>query len=295
MVRALSDLYVMSAGITPEREVWALVGNRQYRPDIRGGSFAYEITSSRSDGAGTPESMNGTSTLNFLEGAFIETGSALRIPDDGEEYRVTISINTDRGIVESNYDNNERTITVRATVMPAILALDRIHVRENCDARSPGDWQMRLSVRTDDKQWRIISDYFDVDDNTNYPTSDRAGLIVFGLEHVPQTSFVRVDIGFEDCDWLTGGCGEEWWEHPWGVAFSSEGGHQDTGWARVWLGGPHSATGEASPGREQCGDMPFTAYWRLMRPGQPEAEGYTVDCMLTDRNRVGGEWSGVCE
>lgn len=304
VVGALPDLYVQSAGITPEREVWAFVISRTYRPDIRGDSFAYEIESSRSGSSAITENVSDTSTLNFGVGAFFTTGTALRIPDDGSDYQVTIRINTDRGIVESNYDNNERTITVRATVMPAVLVLDRIHVRENCDARSPGDWQMRLLVRIDDlgKEWRIISNYFDVDDNTDYPTSARAGLFVFGLEHVPQTSWVTVGIGFEDCDVLTAGCGEEWYEHPLGIAFSSEGPYQDTGLATARLSDSGRATGETHsvypPDRGgPCGDRAFTADVRLMEPGQAEAEGYIVDCMLTDRNlfdRPDGSPS-VCE
>ena len=124
---------------------------------------------------------------------------------------------------EADYANNNRRLTQRVRITPAVLVVDRIDVHENCDDRSPGDWQgvFRVDVESDSRrQWRVSTNYFDVDETT-YPRSGRGGFFAFGLADVPLDATVDIMLAFEDCDVLTAGCGEEWVEHPFRAAVRS--------------------------------------------------------------------------
>jgi hypothetical protein len=298
-VRALPDLrtlasHVFTSGVR-KGEVFVWIEDRQALSDVRGDRFGYEIRVSRGE-TGYDEVHIGDTALNFGSGAIISTGPDFRVPDDGNWYDIDVRINQSRDFPESNYANNDFSMTRRVSVKPAVLVVDRIDVHENCDDRSPGDWQGTWRVTVESRaEWRGASSYFDVDE-TSYPTTRRPGFFVFGLADAPLDADVTVFFSFEDCDLLTAGCGEEWVEHPFGALLGSDA-YQPTGPAAATLTPEHRRTGEVvsvdATGGE-CGSRPFTAHYRLLDPERAEAEGYVVRCGLDDTNMVSGSGPSVC-
>jgi len=300
LVNRLPDLYIQSAHVFSGGPrlgtliVW--VQDRAFRSDIRGDSFGYTIESS------TGVSLAGTATLNPSSGAFIDIdGSDLTLPADGNEHSVTVRINSVigpgralvmpvGGIPESDYSNNSETVTWQANT-PAVAVVERIQVHENCDQRTPGDWLGRLIIASPGRQWRIILSELDVEDDRSYPTDPaRRGLVTFSLDNHPLDRDLSMAIAFEDCDRF--GCGEEWWEFPFGVGVLFTSAMEDTGWAEADLTPVDRAGGDlvdAFPrvpleNRDVCGERPFTATFRLMDPEQARDEGYEVTCGLDSTN-----------
>ena len=298
-VRALPDLHpyrthVYTSG-SRKGQVFLWVQDRQARSDIRGDRFGYEIQVTRAE-SGYDEVFTGDTAFNFGPGAIVTTGPRFAVPDDGNWYDIDVRVNPSRSFPESNYSNNERSLTRRVSVKPAVLVVDRLEVHENCDDRSPGDWQGISRVAVESRaEWRGATNYFDVDETT-YPRSGRGGFFAFGLADVPLDANVNVFFAFEDCDVLTAGCGEEWVEHPFGRIFAADE-HQPTGEASATLTPEHRRTGAVVPADAtggECGDRPFTAHYRLLEPEEASAAGYAVRCGLDDTNSVAGTGPIVC-
>ena len=291
-VRALPDLHpyivrVYSSASRRRDRCSSGSQDRQARSDIRGDRFGYEIQVTRAE-SGYDEILTGDTRFNLGSGALIATGPGFVVPDDGNFYDIDVRINPSRSVPESDYSNNERRLTQRVSIKPAVLVVDRIEVHENCDDRSPGDWQgvLRVDVASDSRrQWRVATTYFDVDETT-YPRSGRGGFFAFGLADVPLDATVDIMLAFEDCDVLTAGCGEEWVEHPFGRLFGAVD-YERTGEARATLTPEHRRTGAvvtADAAGGGCGDRPFTAHYRLLEPEEASAAGYAVRCGLDDTN-----------
>lgn len=290
-VRALPDLHphVVRVYASPPHkgQVFLWIQDRQARSDVRGDRVDYEIQITRA-ASGYDETFAGDTTLNFGPGAVVTSGPGFVVPDDGNWYDIDVRVNPNRRFPESDYANNDHRLTQRVSIKPAVLVVDRIEVHQNCDDRSPGDWQgiFRVDVESDvRRQWRVATNYFDVDETT-YPRSGRGGFFAFGLADVPLDATVDIILAFEDCDVLTAGCGEEWVEHPFGRLLGAVD-DQHTGEARATLTLEHRRTGavvtaDASGGR--CGDRPFTALYRLLEPAEASAAGYAVRCGLDDTN-----------
>ena len=294
VVNQLPDLVIQNAYIFKSGpragQMFILVQDRLFRSDIRGDTLEYEVNARRI-GGGPPfeASHRGTTSLNTGSGAFIDIpGSDFELPNDGRRYEVTVRINTDltRPIPESNHENNSETFNWQVN-KPAILVLDRLYVRENCDQRSPGEWHIGGLIFWDSvNEWRFgpvdssgdISyepdDIFDTEDDTWYPTNpDQKGIITFRVPHLPTDEPLTVIISFDDCNHFFDGCGEEFKEH-----FGFDAHPSNAGRAEATLTPLNRINGdsvEAVSTGGNCGENAFTMVLRLMNPARAHAEGYS--------------------
>lgn len=271
--------------------------------EVRGDTFNYRVTITPSS-PDSITSLDGTARLLPGGGAWIIPGAEtpdraddIRIPDDGRIYNVHVSFNTERtGIAfpESNHRNNQRTERLMSRPKPLIFGIDQLRATENCDAVSPGDWLMMLSLDYNGRERRIIADStIDVLDN-----STTTPKMAFRLHGTNIASTVRARLGFVDCDFdllsgfLLPGAGlvfsiETVADSCGGEEAYEVGGQSDlVGWASatlsgVTLGSDVSRTATAS--EENCGPAPFSVDFKLMTEEQADDDGYDAGAAFNIR------------
>lgn len=270
----IHNAYIYNSG--PRKgEMLLLVRDSESRSDLRGDTFDYTLLARH--GRTEILSHTGTATFDPDYGGIIETGGGFRLPADGRLFQIEISINESRSISESDYTNNRSTISWQVN-FPSILSFESIHVNENCDRRSPGEWRLdgRITVRSGVyfDQWAIGSrEYLDTEDFTRYPSEPDNNLLALRVGNHPVDASLRLEIGFFDCNKLR--CGEELREHPFGLARDSFTGH-----AVISFSPDDRNRGvihEVSIDNDDCG---FTGRFRLMNPDRARIEGYEIDAVL---------------
>jgi hypothetical protein len=288
LITGLPDLVITNAGVlrrTDTGKVYFIVADRIPRSPriVRGTTIEYEVsTPSGSVPTVRTSAPLAPSGLSWIVSDF-------RIPDDGAFHDVTIRINMAHAVPETNYDNNVTTYQFRVRATPAVIVVDNLTVRENCDGISPGDWEIavlfpyRSGPRVAPSGTRYCfarsTGRVDVDDNTSYPLN-----IGFEMIDLPQTDGAYVEVWAEDCDSWTAGCGEE---------FEIGVGGNFAGIASFVFnsGDRASGTSQTQTSRDgDCGDDAFTATVRYLDRAAADASGVriyeTVDVSGVECTRI---------
>lgn len=268
LVAGLPDLLVGHAGVlrtTDPGKVYFIVSDRIARSPrvVRGESLDYEVSTP----SGSIPPFSGRAPLAPSGLSWII--SDFRIPDDGAFHDVIVRINVARIVPETDYANNETTYRFRLRAIPAVVVLDRLMVRENCDGISPGDWRIAVRIAPEGTlpSCRILADdVIDVDDNAVYPLG-----IGFQLVDVPLATGVFVEVHAWDCDRWLAGCGEE--------AFEVGGWDDYAGMVSVGFTGGDRASGVARMGTSRngsCGPEAFSASLRYLNRAAADASGIRI-------------------
>jgi len=309
----LPDLRVKDVRVLRTRgqlgRLWIAVDdyNAALEREIRSDTFSYEIVATPPAGSPAPALRHrGNSRLAAGGWAWIvpgagtpgDTSGDFRLPDDGRFYDVEVTVNADRAIPETIFDNNTRRARLRTRAQPAVVGIEAIEVRENCDAWSPGDWLLMIEVAHGGSGEAFLTDEtMDVDDDRVYE-----GPWGFRLRDTDPDVPVRIRLGAVDCDWdspatflLTDPIGAIWAAssieaHCGGEEWHEVGGREDlAGWAQATLTSDDRAAGttvRVPASEENCGREAFTARFAYLTPEEATARGYRI---LADFDLLGGE------
>jgi len=296
IVGALPDLVVTDIQSLTSRSdmgrLWIKVDdlNRESEPEILGTEFDYVITA-KATGLGSSSRITSSGRYNLprevwgwmLPGAETpgDPSDDFRLPDNGRFYNVRVWINQDRTVPETRYTNNSFEKRLKARGKKLWVILDRIHVRDDCDRISPGDWIIlfgALQGRSNEVRGKHPSDgSMDVDSGET--KNIKMGLPLTVVDDLP----IEIAIAAEDCDmdgpiaflipvpivwglaigsWAVTCGGEEWNE-------LSGPNHDFTGWGNLRLSPEEWQSDrefEITTVNGDCGRSAFTATIRIERP-----------------------------
>lgn len=264
--------------------------NKDRGPEVLATEYDYEITA-ESPGLRTSSRITSNGTYTFTDrywGLIIpgsetpdDTSDDFRLPDNGHTYNVSVRINQAHTLPETRYTNNSFEKQLKARGKRLLIVLDRIHVRDDCDNISPGDWIiLDKAVQGRDNE---VKSRFPIDDTINVSSGSTkditTGLPITVVDDLP----IEYSISAVDCDmdgpisillppsptwatavasWVLTCGGEEWYELS---------GHNNdfTGWGNITL-----TPEEWQSDREfeittvdgDCGRNAFTATIKIVRP-----------------------------
>jgi hypothetical protein len=276
MVSSLPDLYIKELRMLGGSELGRLfiaVDDLNWResPIVRGDSIAYALFANShapDSGSSTGPTLTANGTAPLARGAWSWIVTDFRVPDDGRFYRVSVRVNPERAVPETDYANNASYLEdLRTRPHPALFVLERVEVDEDCDGVSRGDWFFNFGLFQGDHCWPFETwPPFDIGDGAAHDSN-----IAVRLADVDPDALLNMYFQAWDCDGLFAGCGEE---------FPEAGGSNDfAGEIRRSFSGADRAGGlsiDASSSRGTCGGEAYRMRFRYMDDAAPEAERYRV-------------------
>jgi hypothetical protein len=276
LVSALPDLYVKEVRMLGGRELGRLfvaVDDLNWResPAVRGDSIDYRVSGTShapESGPSTGVTVMANGTAPLARGAWSWILTESLVPDDGRFYRLTVHVNREREVPETNYTNNGYYLEdLRARPHAALFVIERVEVDEDCDGVSRGDWYFNFGLFQGSHCWPFETwPPFDIGDRSVHDSN-----VAVRLADVDPDALLNLYFQAWDCDGLFAGCGEEFPE----VGGSSDfAGEIRRDFSRA--DGAASGSIEASSRDGTCGGAPYRVRFRYMDAAAPEAERYRI-------------------